>query len=849
MSASSLSSKGESHDDAKTIPSGHDDARRGVGLARRAAGSIQIGAGVERRRSGAPPAHRERRAHADQGVVRARASQTAPVARRQARGLRAQDRQQRRALGVFHRRPAARPTLHAAARRRRREKTCRPVAAEDLPVSGREERIAAGADVHLPGRARRAQTLSADAAAHPPRRAGPVVRARCADCDRRPGVLGPALAHRHYTLRPRPGGARLRGRFRPHDSGPRDAQRIGAEARRRPADRPTLWNAVPVDPGVFHARRSRLFRQRRSGRPPGHIPARRVHVPRDARYAVPLLPGISSGGELPPWPARRQCVRPRGGGVGKLRHAALRQARGVPHVRLPRIHHARGEERRVRTAGCRELAETAHGGGRHGPSRQRAFHADRLERREMGRVVRGRRAQRASHDRSDETLLATGLARAARPARQGRLGDEGAHALFHQRRPARDRRRGHAPHQRFRSLRQSGRLDPHRADRHGRRGLALRVPRHAPADSRRPGVRGALSGDRAPRIYPARHDAGPRDGALLPVGLPQRVSRGHRHVAAVPHERMEAASCARLRRGVQRVERPLSLISAPSMTPGIEYALGAMLFFGLGDLVYKRGAAAGTQPHHFLMVQAWVFAPSVALYAIWKGSLHFVAGSLWGALAGLFMLVGFYNFAHSLRTGSISINAPIFRLSFVLTAALAVVLLGEPLTRHKVAGIALALAAVWLLLGAPASGDAAGRRESRSSLARVLIATATVGIGNFIYKLGLQAGADPASMITAQGVVVITLATAFAGAVDARVRPSRAALRYAPMAAVVLAFAFAFMVEGMKRAQASVVVPIAQMGFVVTALLGFLFLREPFTARKGVGLAAALAALASLAYS
>jgi uncharacterized membrane protein len=249
------------------------------------------------------------------------------------------------------------------------------------------------------------------------------------------------------------------------------------------------------------------------------------------------------------------------------------------------------------------------------------------------------------------------------------------------------------------------------------------------------------------------------------------------------------------------------------------------------------------------MVQSWVFTPTVALYGWATGSLEFSAAAIqWGALAGVFALVGFYNFAHSLRTGSISINAPIFRLSFVLTAALAVLFLGEPLTQYKVAGIALALAAVWLLLGAPAPGDAAGRRESRSSLVRVLIATATVGVGNFVYKLGLQAGANPASMITAQGVVVITLATVFVGAVDRRIRPSVAALRYAPRAAVVLAFAFAFMVEGMARAQASVVVPIAQMGFVVTALLGFLFLREPFTARKGAGLAAALAALASLAY-
>ncbi len=43
-------------------------------------------------------------------------------------------------------------------------------------------------------------------------------------------------------------------------------------------------------------------------------------------------------------------------------------------------------------------------------------------------------------------------------------------------------------------------------------------------------------------------------------------------------------------------------------------------------------------------------------------------------------------------------------------------------------------------------------------------------------------------------------------------------------------------------------VPIAQMGFVVTAALGILVLREPLTARKAAGLAAALAALAVLAF-
>jgi drug/metabolite transporter (DMT)-like permease len=283
------------------------------------------------------------------------------------------------------------------------------------------------------------------------------------------------------------------------------------------------------------------------------------------------------------------------------------------------------------------------------------------------------------------------------------------------------------------------------------------------------------------------------------------------------------------------------------MSAGIGYALGAMVFFGLGDLLYKRGVAAGALPHHLLMAQSWVFLPSVVLFGVITGSLTFVPGTLWGTVAGLFMLLGFYNFAHSLTSGAVSINAPIFRLSFVITAALGVFLLGEPFDRYKVVGIALALAAVWLLLAAPAAGDAK-RLESRASLVRVAVATVAVGIGNVIYKYGLRAGATPASLIVAQAAVVVPLATATAGAKDHSIRPPGVALCYASAAAIVLAVAFALMVEGLARGDASVVVPIAQMGFGVTALIGFLVLREPFTARKGAGLVAALAALATFAY-
>lgn len=283
------------------------------------------------------------------------------------------------------------------------------------------------------------------------------------------------------------------------------------------------------------------------------------------------------------------------------------------------------------------------------------------------------------------------------------------------------------------------------------------------------------------------------------------------------------------------------------MSASLALALSATVFFGLGDLVYKRAGVAGAQSHQFLMVQTWLFVPSVALYAELSGTLRFVAGSAWGAVAGLFMVVGFYNFASSLRSGAVSINAPVFRLSFVLTAALAIALLGEPLTAFKALGIALALLAAWLLLGA--RGVVPGHRaEMRASLARVLLATLCVGIGNFIYTLGLRKGATPGSLVVAQSAVVSTLATAFAARLDGALRPSRAALVYGPVAGIVLAMAFVCMVEGLARGEASIVVPIAQMGFVVAALLGVAFLGEPFGGRKAAGIAAAVLALGSFAH-
>jgi drug/metabolite transporter (DMT)-like permease len=281
------------------------------------------------------------------------------------------------------------------------------------------------------------------------------------------------------------------------------------------------------------------------------------------------------------------------------------------------------------------------------------------------------------------------------------------------------------------------------------------------------------------------------------------------------------------------------------MTPGIGFALGALLCFGLGDLIYKRAAAAGIASRPFIMMQSWVYCSGITLYAWLTGTLHPGLAGLWGALAGLFSLAAFYNFARSLQDGAVSTNAPIFRLNFIITAALAIAFLGEGLTLAKTAGLVCALAAVWLLLA-----DGGGKaRSTRASVVRVIVATVALGLANTLLKIGLRYGAVPETLIAMQAWVFSSTATLANVLPERRLVVPPGGWRYSLPASLVLVSAFVLLAHGLARGPASVLVPVAQMGFVLTALIGAALFHEVLNARKILGLAIAAAALALFAVS
>jgi uncharacterized membrane protein len=281
----------------------------------------------------------------------------------------------------------------------------------------------------------------------------------------------------------------------------------------------------------------------------------------------------------------------------------------------------------------------------------------------------------------------------------------------------------------------------------------------------------------------------------------------------------------------------------------VVYAICAMVCYGLSDFIYKQAASAGIRADHFLMAQGWFFCPLVILYALATHTLVLDPAALWGSLAGVFIFIGFHYFIRSLITGSVSTNASIFRMNFIVTVILVVILLGEPLTASNMAGLALSLLAAWLLLGAGDNAERTPNKARRSSLVQVVIATLAFGTSNFFHTVGLRHGAVPETLAVAQAALFMPIATVVVYFTDRAPRVPPVTFRYGAAAAIMLLGATIFLLRGVADGQASVLVPIAQMGFIIAALLGILILRERVTIRKVVGLVSALAALAVLANS
>jgi uncharacterized membrane protein len=119
----------------------------------------------------------------------------------------------------------------------------------------------------------------------------------------------------------------------------------------------------------------------------------------------------------------------------------------------------------------------------------------------------------------------------------------------------------------------------------------------------------------------------------------------------------------------------------------------------------------------------------------------------------------------------------------------------------------------------------------------------SVGLLNVVYKIGVTAGVAPAMFLHSQGTFFIVIAFGYARFTQGGPRFSRAGWAHSLVTGVCFVVGLIALLAALRDGEASVVTPISQLSFVVSALLATLWMGERLTPRKVAGLALAVATI------
>ena len=111
-----------------------------------------------------------------------------------------------------------------------------------------------------------------------------------------------------------------------------------------------------------------------------------------------------------------------------------------------------------------------------------------------------------------------------------------------------------------------------------------------------------------------------------------------------------------------------------------------------------------------------------------------------------------------------------------------------------------------------------------------------MGITGFLYKLGSIAGDGSISVVNGQAIIFFPLAFIACYHKEKKIIILWKFVYLGFAAALFLFVGMYLLLEALKIGPASTIIPISQMSFVVTAILGILLFKESFTGRKILGL-------------
>ncbi len=281
------------------------------------------------------------------------------------------------------------------------------------------------------------------------------------------------------------------------------------------------------------------------------------------------------------------------------------------------------------------------------------------------------------------------------------------------------------------------------------------------------------------------------------------------------------------------------------------FTLCCLACSAVNDLVFKFFARKERSRGMFVMYVG-IISTLLLLFLPDKMGDNWRITLLCGVLGGLVSAAGNILLLESMSSLSAGICSTVYRLNLALVVPFSVLIFGEELGVKQYLGVAFALAAILAFLPGSTGSGAKGTEKKAAVLPWVMIITAAVfraGLGLFC-KYGFTQGASP------NGVSLLTVSLWIVSGLVYGVWRERGfkwfdtkMIRYGILSGFLVAGIIFFMAQALKfkDANASVVLPVAQMSFLATFVLSAIFLKEKVTLWKICALLCGVAALLLLA--
>ena len=223
---------------------------------------------------------------------------------------------------------------------------------------------------------------------------------------------------------------------------------------------------------------------------------------------------------------------------------------------------------------------------------------------------------------------------------------------------------------------------------------------------------------------------------------------------------------------------------------------------------------------------------------------------LWGIICGVFSAVGNILLIESMSFMSAGVCSTVYRMNLALVVPLSVLIFHEKLMLHQYFGVALAIAAVLSFLPGRENKSEGG---GKLLLPAVMIVTASVfraGLG-VACKYGPMSGASPNGINFLIEVMWIVTGLAYYYLKERKYcRPDAQVIKYGIASGILVAGILFFMIAALNApgAKASIVLPTAQMSFIVTFILSAILLKEKITGWKITAMLCGAAAMILLCW-